>query len=200
MQNRGFDELFKVIVLGETGIGKTGICERFVKNKFDPIFTSTIGLDFLSQVVTIDKESVLVHIWDTSGQERFHSLTSSYYRGIHGVILCYDTTDEKSILTVKDWLEEVNRQGGPKTKAAILVGTKSDLPRKVPKAEGQKLADELGIPFFETSAKTSENIELAFVCLVAQWLKIRKEEELCEKTVHVDSLALHREDRKGCTC
>jgi Ras-related protein Rab-1A len=118
----------------------------------------------------LDQKTVKLQIWDTAGQERFRTITSSYYRGAHGIIVVYDVTDMESFNNVKQWLHEIDRYAARNNVNKLLVGNKSDLTAKrvVSTEQGKEFADSLGIEFLETSAKTSQNVEQAFLTMASQ--------------------------------
>lgn len=129
-------------------------------------------MDFRFRTVKIDKKTVKLQIWDTAGQERFRTITSAYYRGADGIILVYDVSNMESFEHVNDWLKEVNRYAAPGT-VKLLVGNKCDrtADRVVSEEQAKEFADELGIPFIETSAKSAKNVEEAFLTMAGQLIK-----------------------------
>ncbi|BBG98881.1 RAB GTPase homolog 1A [Prunus dulcis] len=165
----GFDYLFKLLLIGDSGVGKSCLLLRFADDSYIDSYISTIGVDFKIRTVEQDGKVVKLQIWDTAGQERFRTITSSYYRGAHGIILVYDVTDQESFNNVKTWLQEIDKFAVGNVNK-LLVGNKSDLAdKKVVSSEASKaFADELGIPFLETSAKNSTNVEQAFMTMVAE--------------------------------
>jgi len=160
---------FKVVLLGESAVGKSSLVLRFVKGQFHEYQESTIGAAFLTQTICIDDTTVKFEIWDTAGQERFRTITSSYYRGAHGIIIVYDVTDQESFNNVKQWLQEIDRYASENVNK-LLVGNKSDLTTKktVDYTTAKEYADQLHIPFLETSAKNATNVEQAFVTMAAE--------------------------------
>jgi len=151
-------------------VGKTALALSFVKGQFNENTQPTIGAAFLTKMITLDSnKSIRLHIWDTAGQERFRTITSSYYRGAHGIIVVYDVTDNESFNNVKQWLHEIDRYACENVNK-LLVGNKSDLTTKrvVSTEQGKEFADSLGIEFLETSAKTSTNVEQAFLTMASQ--------------------------------
>jgi len=155
---------FKLVLLGESAVGKSSLVLRFVKDQFDDYRESTIGAAFLTQTISLDEATtVKFEIWDTAGQERFKTITSSYYKGAHGIILVYDITDKQSFRDIDNWLSEVEKHANENVNK-LLVGNKSDLEqnRQVSYEEGKAYADQLGIKFLETSAKNSVNVESSF--------------------------------------
>eukprot|EP00961_Rhodomonas_salina_P280286 3786449-Rhodomonas_salina.1 len=167
----------KVLVVGDTGVGKTCLMLRFTENIFTTSFISTIGIDFKSKICDVDGERMKVQIWDTAGQERFRNITLNYYRGAQGVLLVYDVTDEKSFQNVRSWVTQI-RQHAPQGIKVMLIGNKCDkLDHKVIEtARGQALADEFGMPFLETSANQNINVINAFTDLAVA-IKNRMEKE-----------------------
>lgn len=156
---------FKVVLLGEGCVGKTSIVLRYVEDKFNPQHISTLQASFLTKKVTLENDSkVQLNIWDTAGQERFHALGPIYYRGSHGAILVYDITDQDSFQKVKNWVKELKRMLGSEIILAIA-GNKIDLEeqRTVMEEEALSYAESVGAHYFETSAKTNDNVEEVFV-------------------------------------
>ncbi|CAL9081296.1 unnamed protein product [Musa textilis] len=199
--NPEYDYLFKLLLIGDSGVGKSCLLLRFaVRSKHvfclimiktlemcilvtclqieAPLFfiddsylesyISTIGVDFKIRTVEQDGKTIKLQIWDTAGQERFRTITSSYYRGAHGIIVVYDVTDQESFNNVKQWLNEIDRYASDSVNK-LLVGNKCDLTaNKVVSHETAKaFADEIGIPFMETSAKNATNVEQAFMAMTA---------------------------------
>eukprot|EP01104_Vermistella_antarctica_P007149 TRINITY_DN178_c0_g1_i4.p1 TRINITY_DN178_c0_g1~~TRINITY_DN178_c0_g1_i4.p1 ORF type:complete len:203 (+),score=56.41 TRINITY_DN178_c0_g1_i4:76-684(+) len=158
-----YDYLFKLLIIGDSGVGKSCLLLRFSDDIFTDSFISTIGVDFKIRTIEIDGVKVKLQIWDTAGQERFRTITSSYYRGAHGIIVVYDVTDQKSFNNITKWLKEIDTFAGPHVQK-LLVGNKCDLEdeRTITVDAGNELAVKLGVPFVETSAKDSINVEQAF--------------------------------------
>ncbi|KAJ6393399.1 hypothetical protein OIU77_022786 [Salix suchowensis] len=182
-----YDYLFKLLLIGDSGVGKSCLLLRFSDDSYLESYISTIGVDFKIRTVEQDGKTIKLQIfisnflllvgdfcpcvlfqWDTAGQERFRTITSSYYRGAHGIIVVYDVTDQESFNNVKQWLNEIDRYASENVNK-LLVGNKSDLTaNKVVSYETAKaFADEIGIPFMETSAKNAINVEEAFMAMAA---------------------------------
>jgi len=157
---------FKLVLLGESAVGKSSLVLRFVKGQFLHYQESTIGAAFLTQTVCLNDTTVKFEIWDTAGQERYHSLAPMYYRGAQAAIVVFDITTTDSFERAKNWVKELQRQGNPNIVIA-LAGNKLDLAsnRKISAEESQTYADENGILFMETSAKTAENVNDLFVAV-----------------------------------
>ena len=163
------DYIFKILIIGDSSVGKSNILLRFSDNIFHDTFLPTIGVDFKIRNVTIGEKSVKLNIWDTAGQERFKTITSAYYKGAHGIILVYDITDRESFNNISNWITEVRKHAGPNV-VKLLVGNKCDLEaeRKVPQKEGKEFADSHNMSFLETSAKQRINIDDSFMTLTKQ--------------------------------
>eukprot|EP01104_Vermistella_antarctica_P002758 TRINITY_DN12978_c0_g1_i1.p1 TRINITY_DN12978_c0_g1~~TRINITY_DN12978_c0_g1_i1.p1 ORF type:complete len:207 (+),score=42.95 TRINITY_DN12978_c0_g1_i1:77-697(+) len=157
-----FDYVFKYIVIGPTGVGKSCLLLQFTDKKFQEEHDLTIGVEFGVRSTTLNSKKIKLQIWDTAGQESFRSITHSYYRGAHAALLVYDITRRESFLQMKSWLEDALRHSNNIT--IMLVGNKHDLTerRQVSTEEGRKFAEDNGLVFLETSAKTAENVEEAF--------------------------------------
>jgi len=159
-----YNYLFKYIIIGDTGVGKSCLLLQFTDKRFQPVHDLTIGVEFGARMVTIDNKQVKLQIWDTAGQESFRSITRSYYRGAAGALLVYDITRRETFSHLTRWLEEA-RQNANQNMVIMLIGNKSDLDhrRQVTKEEGEKFAKQHGLIFLETSAKTAANVEEAFI-------------------------------------
>ncbi|EGB06060.1 hypothetical protein AURANDRAFT_38219 [Aureococcus anophagefferens] len=174
MSKRDYDHLFKLVLIGDTGVGKSCLLLRFADDAFTESYISTIGVDFRFRTVKVDGKTVKLQIWDTAGQERFRTITSAYYRGADGIIMVYDVTSSESFDHVSDWLTEVNRYANEGT-CKLLVGNKCDMEDKVVTTEAAKeYADGLGIPFLETSAKNATNVEEAFLTMAGELIRLRE--------------------------
>jgi len=156
--------LFKYIIIGDTGVGKSCLLLQFTDKRFQPVHDLTIGVEFGARMITIDSRQIKLQIWDTAGQESFRSITRSYYRGAAGALLVYDITRRETFNHLTRWLEEA-RQNSNSNMAIMLIGNKSDLEhrRAVSTKEGEQFAQENGLIFLETSAKTAQNVEEAFI-------------------------------------
>lgn len=163
----------QLVLIGDTGVGKSCLLLRFADDTFTENYTSTIGVDFRFRTVKIDKKVIKLQIWDTAGQERFRTITSAYYRGADGIIMVYDVTSEESFRHINEWFLEVNRYASENT-CKLIVGNKIDLPNKlIPTETGEAYAAKLGMPFIETSAVSAENVEAAFETITKQLIESR---------------------------
>lgn len=156
--------LFKYIIIGDTGVGKSCLLLQFTDKRFQPVHDLTIGVEFGARLITIDNNQIKLQIWDTAGQESFRSITRSYYRDAAGALLVYDITRRESFNHLGRWLEEARQNGNPNM-TIMLIGNKSDLEhrRAVSTKEGEVFAQENGLVFLETSAKSAANVETAFI-------------------------------------
>eukprot|EP01060_Flectonema_neradi_P034104 TRINITY_DN588_c13_g1_i1.p1 TRINITY_DN588_c13_g1~~TRINITY_DN588_c13_g1_i1.p1 ORF type:complete len:205 (+),score=46.29 TRINITY_DN588_c13_g1_i1:96-710(+) len=161
-----YDYLFKLLLIGDSGVGKSCLLLRFADDTYTEAYISTIGVDFKIRTIELDGKTIKLQIWDTAGQERFRTITSSYYRGAHGIIIVYDVTDKETFDNVKTWLKEIEKYATDNV-SKLLVGNKSDMVvrKHVDHSTAKEYADSLGIPFLETSAKNATNVEQAFITM-----------------------------------
>jgi small GTP-binding protein len=170
MANHKYDHLFKLLIIGESGVGKTCLLLRFTDDSFTANHLTTIGIDFKIKIINLEEKLIKLQIWDTAGQERFRTITKTYYKGAHGIILTYDVTDDNSFKNIRNWVKQIE-QNAQTTVCKVLVGNKCDRDdRKVSFEEGAKLAKEFNMQFFETSAKTNYNVNETFTYLTREIL------------------------------
>ncbi|KAI0988275.1 hypothetical protein GJ496_003314 [Pomphorhynchus laevis] len=159
---------FKILIVGESAVGKSSMMLKYVDNIFTGIYISTIGVDFKSKSIEIGDYLCKIQIWDTAGQERFRVITSTYYRGADAIILMYDITNRDSFDRISSWVCEIQRHCVDKSPTMVLAGNKSDFnctAREVSTLEGEQLAKSMMIPFFETSAKDGRFVNEVFYCV-----------------------------------
>jgi len=163
------DFIFKLVIIGESGVGKSCLLLRFADDNFTTTFVGTIGVDFKIKTMKLDGKVIKLQIWDTAGQEKFRTITSGYYRGAHGIILVYDITDRNSFNNLRHWLQQVDLHAASNV-TKMMIGNKVDLKdsRTVECDEAKEFADSMNIPFVETSAKTAENVNEAFETVTRQ--------------------------------
>ncbi|KAL6207233.1 hypothetical protein ACLB2K_024477 [Fragaria x ananassa] len=168
-EEKAEDYLFKIVLIGDSAVGKSNLLARFARNEFFPNSKSTIGVEFQTQKIVIDGKEVKAQIWDTAGQERFRAVTSAYYRGAVGALLVYDISRHQTFDSIGRWLNELHTHSDMNV-VTILVGNKSDLKdaREVSTAEGKALAEAQGLFFMETSALDSSNVAAAFQTVVKE--------------------------------
>jgi len=194
-----FDHLLKLLLVGDSGVGKTCLLLRFVEKTFQSSFISTIGIDFKMKTVDIDGQVVKLQIWDTAGQDRFRAITTAYYRGAMGIVLVYDITEEQSFLNVRNWVTSIHEHGADNI-VVVLVGNKCDMVdrRSISKERGREMADEYSMRFYEASAKNDINVKELFINLGKDIiLKTKKKAEIEEeKRIQLEPAT----SRKKCNC
>ena len=195
-----FEFPLKVIVIGDSCVGKTNFIFRFVENRFSLNYVSTVGFDYRSKIITLpkSKKKVKLQIWDTAGQERYNAVNKNLFQKVQGVIIMYDITNRASFENINKWLYLLSQNVSDKAK--ILVGSKLDLSeekRIVTEEEGQNLADKNNMPFYETSSKTGENVEKIFFTL-AQNIYENLSNENINDNASVKIIQNPERKKKGC--
>ena len=202
--DQDYEFIFKVLLLGNSNVGKSSLFLRFVDDVWNDTFVPTIGVDFKIKTFEIDSKKIKMQIWDTAGQERFKNIISSYYRGAHGILLLYDVTDKESFKNLSNWLIEIEKNAS-KNILRILIGNKCDLEDKrvITHAQGKEFADTYGLKFIETSAKKNLNVSEAFETLGRELMnagtekKIEKQKQ--NKKISVAKMEdLNIQKRRGC--
>lgn len=198
MSNK-FDYLFKFLIIGESGVGKTCLLLQFTEGSFTPNHLTTIGIDFKIKIINLEEKHIKLQIWDTAGQERFRTITKTYYKGAHGIMLTYDVTDENSFKNIRNWVKQIE-QNANNNVCKILVGNKCDREdRKISYEEGAKLASEFNMHFFETSAKSNYNVNEAFTYLTKEIMSVSEPKKLGDKdTIKINKKEEKKEDKKCC--
>nr|CDS35113.2 Ras protein Rab 8A [Hymenolepis microstoma] len=163
---KNYDYLFKLLLIGDSGVGKTSLLFQFTEEQFNATFIATIGIDFKIRTIEVDGKKIKLQIWDTAGQERFRTITTAYYRGAMGIMLVYDITQPKTYYNIKHWLRNIVDHANSDVEQ-MLLGNKCDMEsqRQVTREEAQEFARQNNIDFFETSAKEGENVIAAFTQL-----------------------------------
>ena len=163
MQMGNFDHLVKILMIGDSGVGKTCILQRFENGEFKMNHLPTIAIDFSIKTVEISNKRIKMQIWDTAGQERYNTLTAGFFKNTHAVLICFSLIDRTSFESVNRWMQQIQSLA-PKDVLIVLIGNKADLTDeiKVSEEETQKLAQEYGLHYFQTSAATGLNIDKAF--------------------------------------
>ncbi|XP_061686078.1 RAB3D, member RAS oncogene family, a [Syngnathoides biaculeatus] len=188
--DQNFDYMFKLLIIGNSSVGKTSFLFRYTDDTFTSAFVSTVGIDFKVKTIYRNDKRIKLQIWDTAGQERYRTITTAYYRGAMGFLLIYDITSQESFAAVQDWGTQIKTYSWDNAQV-VLVGNKLDLEedRQVTTEDGQRLATELGFRFFEASAKECVNVEQVFDELV---------DVICDKlNESVDADASPSADRKA---
>ena len=205
------DYVYKLILLGDSNVGKTNILLRYQDKDFDSNSKATIGVELCSKKIEIDGKIIKASLWDTAGQERYRAVTSIYYRGSAGVLLVYDVTSEVSFENVQRWLDEIRNHADPDA-VIMLIGNKTDLTFKlaVPTERASEFAKQNGLFFMETSAKDNVNIAQAFETIIQEIHKRKIEKQLVggsnasdsafrqQETVRIDSSGAAQDGKKGC--
>jgi len=169
MEKESYDFLFKLILIGDSSVGKSNILLKYLKGEFDQNSRATVGVEFGTKNIKIKNKKIKIQIWDTAGQERYRSITSAYYKGAKGAFIVYDITRKLTFDNIDKWITDL-KTNGDKNISIILIGNKSDLEdkREVEKEEGIKKSEEYKIAFLETSALNGDNIDKAFNELLEQ--------------------------------
>jgi len=178
-EGSNFDYLFKVVLIGDSGVGKSNLLSRFTRNEFNLETKSTIGVEFATRSISVDGKTLKAQIWDTAGQERYRAITAAYYRGAVGALLVYDIAKHATYVNVTRWLKEL-RDHADSNIVIMLVGNKSDLKhlRAVPTEEAKSFATENGLSFIETSALDASNVESAFQTILTDIYRIVSSKQL----------------------
>ena len=182
----GSDYSFKIIVIGDSDVGKSSLTLRLTDDIFYADHAATIGIDFRVHSLTIQGRSVRLHVWDTAGQERFQNVTASFYRGANGILLCFDVTKRYSFQSLEKWMERVRLQAVP-TAPLVLVGCKADdivVRREVTSDEAVEWSAARGIPYIETSARSNIGVELAFETVTKSMIALLDTHPMHRRTVH----------------
>lgn len=203
------DFQFKVVVVGDSGVGKTNLIKRFITNSFDKSTKATVGVEFMSKTFMINDEVFKVEVWDTAGQERYKSITSAYYKGASGALVVYDVTRDSSFHNVDRWIQELKEKGSQNIRM-LIVGNKTDLKseRKIKSEEAFDKAKMIEIPLMETSALNASNVKEAFYLLIKEMYKVFAKERKEGKYVKNDefgegagiNLILGKPEKKNICC
>eukprot|EP00092_Neocalanus_flemingeri_P027903 GFUD01030291.1.p1 GENE.GFUD01030291.1~~GFUD01030291.1.p1 ORF type:complete len:274 (-),score=61.17 GFUD01030291.1:270-1091(-) len=195
-----YDYLFKILIIGDSGVGKSSLLLRYSDDTFIENHIPTIGVDFKIRTIVLDGKTIKVQMWDTAGQERFKAISQTFYHGAHGIFLVYDVTDSDTFYNIQKWSQDVDKYAAENVKK-VLVGNKSDLHNQIVEFDAAKTySDSLGVPFLETSAKNNSNVNQAFLTMVES-IKQSEEQSLArgrEETV-IRPEEMHASSA-GCWC
>ncbi|XP_061790118.1 ras-related protein Rab-25b [Nerophis lumbriciformis] len=201
--DEAYNFVFKVVLIGESGVGKSNLLSRFTKNEFNHDSRTTIGVEFSTRTVQLNTFAVKAQIWDTAGLERYRAITSAYYRGAVGALLVYDITKHLTYDSVERWLKELFDHADPHI-VVMLVGNKCDLEsdRSVPTDQAKEFAEKSGLLFLETSALASTNVEVAFNTVLTEIHKKVNGKEVARGSISAVTLSPtivpHPEEKKPC--
>ena len=181
MEEESYDLIFKLVLIGDSGVGKTNILSRYISNEFSLASQPTVGVEFGSKIIKKQDKSIKLQIWDTAGQERYKSITNAYYKGSKGAFVVYDISRKSTFENVDKWIDEL-KENATEDVHIMLVGNKTDLEdkREVQTEEVAKKAEQYKVAFCETSALKGKNIEKAFDTLVEEITKIAVSQKLVE--------------------
>ena len=203
MIEKEYDYIFKVLLVGNSDVGKSSLILRYVDQIWNDVFVPTIGVDFKVKSLEVENKSIKLQIWDTAGQERFRNVISSYFKGAHGILLIFDITSRDSFKELENWLGEVERNASSQI-LKILIGNKCDLEeeREISKDEGEAFAMRNGMQYIETSAKINTNVNEAFEALAKIMVEYNNKKNSTtneKKTIKVNKGAdLSTEKKKKC--
>jgi Ras-related protein Rab-1A len=203
--DKDYEFIFKVLLLGNSNVGKSSLFLRFVDDIWNDTFVPTIGVDFKIKTFDIDGKKIKMQIWDTAGQERFKNIIASYYRGAHGILLIYDVTDKDSFRNLSNWLIEIEKNAS-KNVLKIVIGNKTDLENKrvISYNQGKEFADTYGLKFLETSAKKNLNVNEAFETLGRELMAASEDKKIIKqkqnKKISVGKAENLDTQRNNCAC
>lgn len=180
-----YEYLFKIVILGDSGVGKTNIISRYAKNEFNIESKATIGVEFHSKLLELDGKIIKLQFWDTAGQERYRSITSAYYRGSNGILVVYDITDLNSFEHINNWIFEIYKNVGNNI-PILLVGNKCDLEHKrvISNEKPLQIADKYNLLFTEMSAMANQNVEVGIIKLIQKIYDIHKDKSKLNSNVN----------------
>ena len=200
----GYDIIFKIVLIGDSSVGKTNIFSKYLNDEFDPDSKATVGVEFGTKTFKIENNLVKVQIWDTAGQERYRSVTNAYYKGAKGCLLVYDITNKSSFENLDKWISELKTNGDDNV-SIMLIGNKIDLvsDRAISLEEGKKLAEFHKMAFLETSALNGDNIEKAFNELISDMFRNhnssfdKKDNIKLNKAIKIENVEEKEEGKEG---
>ena len=173
-ENDEYEYIFKIILIGSSGVGKSSILQRYIQKTFNDSYTSTIGVDFFMKTINIGEKSIKLQLWDTAGTEKFRSITTGYYRGADAAFVVFDLSSKSSFKTIDDWIDNYYKYKNPDSeKNVVLIGNKVDLvdKREITQEEVEDYVKMNNILYFETSAKEGKNIDECFNYIAEKLLK-----------------------------
>ena len=189
-QNNKYEYIFKLILIGNSGVGKSSILQRYIQKVFHESFASTIGVDFFMKSINLGDKSIKLQLWDTAGTEKFRSITTGYYRGADAAFVVFDLSSKSSFKNLNEWIETYYKYSNPDVeKNVVLIGNKSDLvdKREVTKEEIEKFIKDNNISYFETSAKDGKNIDECFTFIAQKLMDQSANKQNNEKNDNIKS-------------
>ena len=186
MDEENYEMMFKVVLVGDSSVGKTNIMSKYLKNEFHEDSKATVGVEFGSKQFSVEGHQIKAQIWDTAGQERYKAITSAYYKGVKGAFVVYDITRKQSFDSVDRWINDL-RAAADKNLSIIIIGNKCDLEdqRQVNKEQGEDKAKNYEVAFMETSALSGENLDKAFDKMINEVYKKCHEEMIAEADIDI---------------
>ena len=186
MDEENYEMMFKVVLVGDSSVGKTNIMSKYLKNEFHEDSKATVGVEFGSKQFSVEGHQIKAQIWDTAGQERYKAITSAYYKGAKGAFVVYDITRKQSFDSVDRWINDL-RAAADKNLSIIIIGNKCDLEdqRQVNKEQGEDKAKNYEVAFMETSALSGENLDKAFDKMINEVYKKCHEEMIAEADIDI---------------
>ena len=187
MEDDNYEMMFKVVLVGDSFVGKTNIMSKYLKNEFHEDSKATVGVEFGSKQFNIEGHSIEAQIWDTAGQERYKAITSAYYKGAKGAFVVYDITRKGSFDSIDKWISDLTAAADKKI-TIVVIGNKCDLEdqRQITKEQGEEKASKLEVAFMETSALSGENLDKAFEMMINEVYKKCHEEMLAENDIEIE--------------
>jgi len=194
---KDYDYLFKLLIIGDAGVGKSSLLVRFADNLFTSAYINTIGVDFKIRTVEYEGKRIKLQIWDTAGQERFRTITATYYRGTHGVIVVYDVTDRESYENVQRWMTEIDKNC--ENVSRVLVGNKIDMVNDIAihADEANEYAQKINVPHFMTSAKSAEKVDKMFETITIMALDNKRRQDERSGPSNQGKVNLNSHSNKG---
>ena len=186
MEDENYEMMFKVVLVGDSFVGKTNIMSKYLKNEFHEDSKATVGVEFGSKQFKIEGHTIKAQIWDTAGQERYKAITSAYYKGAKGAFVVYDITRKGSFESIEKWVNDLTSTADKKL-TIVVIGNKCDLEdqRQITKEQGEEKANKLEVAFLETSAFSGENLDKAFEMMMNEIFKKCHDEMMAEGDVDI---------------
>ena len=194
-----FDAKVQLLIIGDMTVGKTSILTRYTEDKFSQNYLATVGLDFFTKDVdfpNLNNQKIRIKIWDSAGQERFRSLTQSFFRNANGIIIVYDISNIESFENLKYWIQSINTQLGQNEIKTIVIGNKVDLTREVKKEDAENFCKEKGYKYFEVSAKEGNGIQEAINYLVEMIIKSNSKNNKQNNTIKLEKEKSNKNNNK----